>query len=93
MQPRPEPALPTRDSLVSDILDARPALGAVFLARGMACPGCAMSPFMTVGEAADSYGLSPDGLVAALRAVAAGEVPAGPFPPTRPHARTGEVAP
>ncbi len=92
MQPRPDPGLPTRDSLVSDILDARPALGAVFLARGMACPGCAMSGFMTVGEAAESYGLPAGELVDALRAAAAGDVPAGPFPPTRPHA-SAEVTP
>jgi hybrid cluster-associated redox disulfide protein len=40
----------------------------VFVRRRMACPGCAMAPFMTLAEAAASYGLDPHQLVRELQA-------------------------
>jgi hybrid cluster-associated redox disulfide protein len=73
---RLEPASPTPcadaaaitgDSLVAAVLNNRPATLAVFLRRGMHCPGCRMAPFMTLAEAAASYGLVADDLVAELR--------------------------
>lgn len=74
---RPETAFPTLSadataitggSLVAAVLSNRPGALAVFLRRGMHCPGCRMAPFMTLAEAAASYGLVADDLVAELRA-------------------------
>lgn len=45
------------DMIVGDVIDRWPATVEVFNARRMACPGCAMAPFMTVAESADAYGL------------------------------------
>ena len=62
-----QPAI-TAETLVAALLDDRPATVAVFLRRGMHCPGCRMAPFMTLAEAAASYDLVADDLVAELRA-------------------------
>ncbi|WP_207476155.1 DUF1858 domain-containing protein [Arenibaculum pallidiluteum] len=75
--------------MVSDVLERWPAAVAVFLSRGMACPGCAMAPFMTLGDAARAYGFSPLELTAELGAAVAGAVPGGPFPPPLPHRAAG----
>jgi len=61
--PRPESDMP-----VAAALAAWPALMAVFVRRGMACPGCPMAELMTVGEAAEVYGLEVEAFVAELRA-------------------------
>jgi hybrid cluster-associated redox disulfide protein len=45
------------EDLVSDVLDRSPARIAPFVARGMACPGCAMAGLMTLREAANAYGV------------------------------------
>lgn len=68
--PRPsaDAAAITENSFVAAVLSSRPATLAVFLRRGMHCPGCRMAPFMTLAEAAASYGLMVDELVAELRA-------------------------
>lgn len=58
-------------SVVSAVLQERPETMAVFLRNRMHCPGCAMSPFMTLAEAAASYGLDADTLVAELCAATA----------------------
>ncbi|WP_035693061.1 DUF1858 domain-containing protein [Azospirillum halopraeferens] len=80
------PSVPSPDLTVAEALAAWPVLVPVFLHRRMACPGCAMAPFMTLREAAESYGVDADALVADLIAAAAGAaVPAGPFPPPLPH--------
>lgn len=63
-----QPAAITAETLVAALLDDRPATVAVFLRRGMHCPGCRMAPFMTLAEAAASYDLVADDLVAELRA-------------------------
>lgn len=36
--------------------------------RRMACPGCAMAPFMTLAEAAATYRLDPQRLLAEIEA-------------------------
>jgi hydrid cluster protein-associated redox disulfide domain len=59
---------PSADMTVAELLRAWPSLGSVFLHRRMACPGCAMAPFMTLREAAESYGVDADALLAELAA-------------------------
>jgi hybrid cluster-associated redox disulfide protein len=65
------------DSTVRAVMDAWPETVSVFMARRMHCPGCVMSRFMTVGEAATSYRIAPADLVADLRAAASRAEPAG----------------
>ena len=55
------------DRIVRKVMDEHPETIAVFLRRRMHCPGCVMSPFMTVGEAAESYLVDTHELVAELR--------------------------
>lgn len=55
------------DMLVADVMRRWPSSIKVFLSRRMACPGCPMAPFMTVRQAALSYSLQPEDLLAALR--------------------------
>lgn len=55
------------DWLVSEILATWPETVRVFNRFRLACPGCAMAPFMTVKEACESYGLECETFVAALR--------------------------
>jgi len=71
--------------MIATVLERWPATVAVFLHRRMACPGCTMAPFMTVGEAAESYGIPRADLLAELRAAARGDAPQGPFEPPLPH--------
>jgi hybrid cluster-associated redox disulfide protein len=49
---------------------AFPATTAVFLRRRMHCPGCHMAAFMTVREAAGTYDIVAEDLLADLRAAA-----------------------
>lgn len=62
-------------STVADVMDGRPEAVAVFVRHRMHCPGCAMSPFITVAEAAASYRLDADALVEELRAAPSEPVP------------------
>lgn len=55
------------DLPVARALAEWPALTAVFVRRGMACPGCAMAELMTLGEAAEVYGLKAGEFVGELR--------------------------
>lgn len=48
--------------LVADVMERWPQTVLVFNRRRMACPGCAMAPFMTVAEAARSYDLPAEDL-------------------------------
>jgi hybrid cluster-associated redox disulfide protein len=64
-----------RDLTVQAVLDTSPATRAVFMARRMACVGCDLAPFMTIGEAAASYGIPADDLEHDLRAAAAKPTP------------------
>jgi hybrid cluster-associated redox disulfide protein len=68
------------DDLVSETLERWPETLRVFLDRRMACPGCVMASFMTVAEAARSYGLEPAELVADLCEVAQHAHPAACSP-------------
>jgi hybrid cluster-associated redox disulfide protein len=61
-------------SIVADVMDDRPGTVVVFVRNRMHCPGCAMSPFITVGEAAASYRLDVDALIGELRAAEAGAI-------------------
>ncbi|KAA0587193.1 hybrid cluster-associated redox disulfide protein [Azospirillum lipoferum] len=45
------------DMTMAALMSGRPAVVPVLLRHGLACPGCAMAPFMTVREAAEAYGL------------------------------------
>ena len=80
-----EPILPSASHRISEVLERWPQTLSVFLRRRMACPGCAMAPFMTLGEAAACYGQPVEELVAEVRRAVDGTVPAGPFPPPLPH--------
>ncbi|HKY94421.1 MAG TPA: hypothetical protein VJL84_03905 [Kiloniellales bacterium] len=51
---------------VSEVLARWPASVSFFTGRKMACPGCAMAPFMSLREAAREYGQDPVGLAADL---------------------------
>jgi hybrid cluster-associated redox disulfide protein len=52
--------------MVADIMARWPACTAVFVRRGMACPGCVMAPMMTLEEAAAAYRLDPADLLAEI---------------------------
>ena len=56
------------DARVADVMARWPMTVEVFLRRRMACPGCPMAPFITVAEAAASYGIDPRDLTADLHA-------------------------
>ena len=56
-----------RTLTVAQLLRQWPAAAAVFIRRGMACPGCAMAPFETLGEVATVYAQEPEGFLADLR--------------------------
>ncbi|ALG74844.1 hypothetical protein VY88_30455 [Azospirillum thiophilum] len=51
---------------MAGLMRDRPASVPVLLRRGMACPGCAMAPFMTVREAAEAHGMDVDALLDAV---------------------------
>lgn len=57
-------------SAVRAIMDASPATVQVFMRHRMHCPGCAMSAFMTVADAARNHGLDAEVLLDELRAAA-----------------------
>lgn len=60
------------DSILRTVMDTFPSTVAVFVRRRMHCPGCAMSAFLTVAEAARSYAMNPQDLLDDLRRAAAG---------------------
>lgn len=80
-----EPLFPLASQLISEVLERWPQTIAVFLKRRMACPGCAMAPFMTLAEAAACYGQPAADLVDEVRRAIDGDVPSGPFPTPLPH--------
>ena len=57
---------------VAQLLRQRPAAVAVFVRRGMSCPGCSMAPFETLLEVAAVYGQEPGGFLAEVAAAAGG---------------------
>lgn len=52
---------------VADLLNQRPEVIPVFLRHQMACVGCSMSSFETLGSAAKIYGLVPETFLDELR--------------------------
>jgi hybrid cluster-associated redox disulfide protein len=59
----------TLQTTMAELLEECPAAGQVLARRGMACVGCVMAPFDTLGEAARAYGTDPDELLHAVSAV------------------------
>jgi len=47
----------TPDTTLDELLSAYPEAARVFVKHGMACVGCTMARFDTVGQAAVEYGL------------------------------------
>lgn len=68
------PALERR--VVAEVLGRWPQTARVFLDRRMACVGCPIAGFETIGEAATAYGQDPGNFVAALRACIHNPTPA-----------------
>lgn len=58
------------DDLIEPTLEQYPAVAAVFVRRGMACVGCDMARFDTVGDAARAYHQPSADLVAELTTAA-----------------------
>lgn len=81
----PHVPVPSATQPIAEVLEAWPETAAVFLRRRMACPGCAMAPFMTVEEAAQAYDMEPADLLAEFARAIAGEAPEGPVLPPLPH--------
>ena len=59
-----------RHMTVRQLLDSHPEAARVFLDRGMACVGCSMSKFETLGEAARNYCQAPREFIGSVRRVA-----------------------
>jgi len=68
------------DTIVADLLAARPCAAPAFAARGMACVGCSMSRFETLAEAADAYSVDLARLLSDVARLCRG-------PATRPRRR------
>lgn len=58
------------EQTIEEILAKRPAAARVFLRRRMACVGCSMSRFDTLGEAARIYGVPEAELLAEIERAA-----------------------
>ena len=54
------------ESTVAELIRSSPRSGTAFLRRRMACVGCAMAPFDTLGEAAAVYGIELGTFIAEL---------------------------
>ncbi len=59
----------TLETTMAELLEECPEAGQVLARRGMACVGCDMAAFETLGEAARSYGVDPDELLRAVTVV------------------------
>jgi hybrid cluster-associated redox disulfide protein len=64
------------DDPVSAVLARSAGVVDVFVRRRMACPGCAVAPFMTLAEAAATYRLDPLQFLAEIQAAL--QEPKGP---------------
>jgi hybrid cluster-associated redox disulfide protein len=58
--------VPAADVTVADFLRDWPEAARVFVRLGMACVGCDLSIFETLGEAAAAYEIQPERLLAEL---------------------------
>jgi hybrid cluster-associated redox disulfide protein len=63
---------PHQGLTVQTVIERWPGTTAVFLRRRMACVGCDLAPFMTIAEAAASYGIPAPELESELRNEARG---------------------
>lgn len=54
---------------MAELLAEYPAAGQVLARRGMACVGCTMAPFETLGEAAVAYAADPGELLQEVTAI------------------------
>jgi|AutmiccommuBRH23_1029490.scaffolds.fasta_scaffold03791_9 hybrid cluster-associated redox disulfide protein len=57
----------TAETNIADALSLGAGAAMALVRRGMACPGCAMAPFMSLAEAAASYGVPADQLLEEIR--------------------------
>jgi hybrid cluster-associated redox disulfide protein len=73
--PSIQPVLIQQDHNLERLFADHPATIGVFVARGMACPGCAMAPFETIADAAREYGLPTDALLRDVRRAVASAAP------------------
>jgi hybrid cluster-associated redox disulfide protein len=55
------------DDIVGEVMSARPSTIRVFLHFRMACVGCPISAFHSVGDACREYGVDRDAFLTALR--------------------------
>ncbi len=62
------------ESTVAELIRSSPRAGTAFLRRRMACVGCAMAPFDTLGEAAAVYGIDLEAFIAELESLTRGPV-------------------
>jgi hybrid cluster-associated redox disulfide protein len=81
------------NSTVAEVMARWPWAGAVFLRRGMACVGCAMAPFDTLGEVAGTYGLDPRRFVGEIERAAAADGRRSSGRESRPRRRAGAAKP
>jgi hybrid cluster-associated redox disulfide protein len=67
------------DLLVADVMQRWPSTVTVFMSHRMACPGCPMAPFVTIGEAAAAYGIAAETLLSAFQPAVCGRRDPDPF--------------
>ncbi len=69
------PELLNQHWTVADVLRRWPQAFEVFRQRRLACPGCTMAPFDTLGEVASAYGLDLSWLLDEVGRAAKGNRP------------------
>lgn len=67
----------TLDHLMEEILDRWPTTITLFLEYRMACVGCSLSAFDTLGDALEAYKLPPDTVLKALNTRVVDNLPRG----------------
>ena len=65
-----EPQLDDPDMTLAELMTRWPVTIPVFVRHKMFCVGCLISPFHTVIDACDEYGLDEDAFFAELKAAA-----------------------
>jgi len=60
----------TSDLIIANVLDRWPETIDVFIERRMSCPGCYLSRFDTLEDAAETYGLAEDAFLEELNRAA-----------------------
>lgn len=61
------------EMMVAEVLASWPCTARVFHRHNMACVGCAVAPFYTIGDAVNVYGLHLEPFVAELEAAIAAD--------------------